>query len=304
MRSEIFFDEKQRKRRRRILRLKIYGGTALFFILIVGLGYLVAYSSLFHIAQIHADCTQTNAENAQTCTGKEKLVVDLKDFFVRQSKIAEILGPDNILIWKNKTDSFLKNYPQIAELTIKKDYFKRQIEINYKEREKFGIWCLKTQTNADYTQTDTDPTPIDTESSPYESVLSQYKSVCWWFDKNGVIFAEAPLVEGELINKVFDSSGRELKIGDKILKENLLKNLLKIFEVLQKSELSMKNLYLQDLSLQEVVAQSLNLPKIYFSLRIDPEFTLTAIESLKNLGLERIEYIDFRVENRAYYKIK
>jgi len=46
------------------------------------------------------------------------------------------------------------------------------------------------------------------------------------------------------------------------------------------------------------------LPKIYFSLRFDPGFGLSAIESLKSTGLDKIDYIDLRVENRAYYKAK
>jgi cell division septal protein FtsQ len=276
MQGEIYLDEKQRKRRRRILRLKIYAGVMAFFVLLIGIGYLIVYSPLFQIKTINAE--------------KGELTEQLKSYFAGKSLFANILGSDNILIWTNKTESFLKERHQIAELTIKKDYFNRQIDVNYKEREKFGIWCLQAQNYAEQTQN-------NAENFPRESA-------CLWFDKDGVLFAEAPLMEGELINKVFDSSGRELKIGDKILEENLLENLLKIFEVLQKSELSMKNLYLQDLSLQEVAAQSPNLPKIYFSLRFSPESALPAIQSLKNSGLGKLDYIDFRVENRAYYKLK
>ena len=82
--------------------------------------------------------------------------------------------------------------------------------------------------------------------------------------------------------------------------------MVKIFEVLEKSDLKIKSLRLERLELQEIIADSPgnSLPKIYFSLRIDPGFTLAAIESIKNLGLEKVEYIDLRVENRVYYKLK
>ena len=254
---KFYVDEKERKRQRRILKLKIYGGIAAFFVLIAGSGYLIVYSPLFQIKNINSE--------------DEGLIEQLKSYLASQSTIARILGPNNILIWTDKTDPFVKERPEIAELTIEKDYFERQIKITVKERERFGVWCA---------------------------------SSCFWYDKSGVIFAEAPAMEGELINKIYDSTNRELKPGDKILEENLLGNLLKIFEVLQKSALSMKNLYLQDLSLQEISAESPLLPQIYFSLRFNPESTLPAIQSIKELGLAKIEYIDFRVENRAYYKLK
>ncbi len=283
---KFYVDEKERKRQRRILKLKIYGGIAAFFVLIAGSGYLIVYSPLFQIKNINSE--------------DEGLIEQLKSYLASQSTIARILGPNNILIWTDKTDPFVKERPEIAELTIEKDYFERQIKITVKERERFGVWCT-AQTETDFTRTNTGNTE---KISPPESALSPRESICFWFDKSGVIFAEAPAMEGELINKIYDSTNRELKPGDKILEENLLGNLLKIFEVLQKSALSMKNLYLQDLSLQEISVESPLLPQIYFSLRFNPESTLPAIQSIKELGLAKIEYIDFRVENRAYYKLK
>jgi len=283
---KFYVDEKDRKRQRRILRLKIYGGIAAFFVLLIGAGYLIVYSPLFQIKNIDSD--------------NENLTGQLKSYFAGQSTIARILGPNNILTWTDKTESFVKEHPQIVELTIKKDYLNRQIEISVKERDRFGIWCLQAQTNADHTQIN-----AENEISPRESALSPRESAfCGWFDKSGVIFTEAPAMEGELIRKVSDSSNRSLKPGDKILEEDMLKNLIKIFEVLQKSGLRVKNLVLEDLSLQEITTESPSIPKIYFSLRFDPGFALPAIQSLKESGLGKLEYIDFRVENRAYYKIK
>lgn len=260
MRSEIYFNERQQKRRRQILKLKIYGGITAFFILIIGVGYLIVYSPLFRIKNISILRT----------SDVQKLEKNLKVFFANQSKIDKFLGANNILIWKQeKIGEFLKNEPQIAELTIEKDYFKRLIKIEAKEREKFGIWCANN---------------------------------CFWFDKNGVVFLESPSTEGSLINKIDDFSDRSLNLGDKILEEKFLSNLIKIFEILEKSGLKIKSLKLEDIALQEIITDSS--PKIYFSLRIESGFALAALQSLKNIGFENMDYIDLRVENRAYYKIK
>lgn len=288
MRGGIYFDEKLERRRKRMLKIKIYAGLAAFFVLLIGAGYLIVYSSIFRITRIDADNKQINAD---------EIIRDLKSFFINQSKITEFLGPENILIWKpEKIGEFIKNYPQIAELKIEKDYFGREIKINIKEREKFGIWCI-TRTNTDQTQT-------NTENNPSISVSSPYESVCWWFDKNGVIFSEALRVEGQLINKIDDFSGHSLSLGELILEEKFLSNLFKIFEILEKSDLKIKSLKLENLELQEVVTDFPLMPKIHFSLRINSEFALAALESIKKIGFDKIEYIDLRVKNRAYYKMK
>ncbi len=282
---KFYVDGKEKKRQRRILRLKIYGGIAAFFVLLIGAAYLIIYSPLFQIKNIDSE--------------DGNLTEQLKFYFASQSTIARILGPNNILAWTDKTDLFVKEHPEIAELTIKKDYLNRQIEISVKEREKFGLWCQKEQLTINNQQLTTD----DKQQSNVNSQLSMVNN-CWWFDKSGAIFSEAPIMEGELVRKVSDSSNRSLKLGDKILEEDMLKNLIKIFEVLEKSDLRVKNLVLGDLSLQEITAESPSIPKIYFSLRFDPAFALPAIQSLKESDLGKLEYIDFRVENRAYYKVK
>ncbi len=284
MRSDFYLDERQRKKRRRILKLKIYGGVFLFFMLAIGAACLIAYSPLFKLRQINI--TWINADEKQLDTNK--IIEEFKNFFVGQSKIASFLGPDNILIWDNEKLAEFKRNPRIAEITIEKDYFKRQIKINIKERKRFGIWC-----------------PSSLEQCNVDALANATCSKgegCFWFDKNGVIFSEAPIVEGNLIYKIDDFSGRSLKLGEPVLAEKFFLNLLKIFDILEKSDLGIKSLKLERFELQEIATESS--PKIYFSLRIDPNFGLSTIESLKKTGLNRIEYIDLRVENRAYYKMK
>ncbi len=211
---------------------------------------------------------------------------ELKSFFSNRSNLAKFLGVNNILIWNNDVKDFLKQNPQIINLSVEKNYFKREVEINFQKRERFGVWCEKQRL----------------------TVNGQLSTVnnCLWFDKNGVAFEHAPKTEGEMIYKVDDFSGRQLAIGDEIIKEDLFVNLLKIFNVLEQSDLNIRTLQIKDLSLQEATIEPANAltPKIYFSLRFDPAFTVPAIQAIKEYGLNKIEYVDFRVENRAYYKVK
>lgn len=263
---KFYLDERERRKQRQSRKLKIYGGIAVFLFLIFGIGWLIVYSSVFQIKNIEL----ISANNESIGAG---LIDDFKDFLVQQSKIAEFLGANNILIWQNKNnESFLKNHPEIADLTIIKKYFERKIEILINKREKSGMWCFGEK--------------------------------CWWFDKEGTLFEEAPIASGELIYKVNDFSDRELSFGGKAMEKSFIDNLLKIFEVLDKAKLGVKTLRLNNLALQEMTVESSKLPKIYFSLRFDPGFGVNIFESLKKIGLDKIEYIDLRVENRGYYKLK
>lgn len=290
MRSGIYFDERQLRKRRRILKFKIYVSIAVFLILIAAIAYLIVYSRFFQIKNIEV-VGNGNVKD-------EEIIEKIKENLNQQSRLASFLGPNNILIWNNNkiSDEILKIYPQIADSTVEKDYFNRQIKIILKEREKLGIWCVGFA-----------PAPVSSTSSQPSLINGQLPlDKCWWFDNQGIVFAEAPLAEGNLINKVDDFSGRLIELGKPILEEKFLSNLLKIFGILEKSGLNIKSLELENLRLQEIIADPLtsSWPKIYFSLRIDPDFGLAALESLKKIGLEKINYIDLRVENRAYYKLK
>jgi len=286
----INFDKKHKREDKKFLKYKIIAAVAGFLILLAGVFYLLVYSPLLRITQINMD---TNALARQSLGDGGDLINNLKSFFVNQSKLTKFLGSDNILVWNiGKLGEFEKG-PEIAEINLKKDYIERTINISVKLRERFGVWCEKGQqtiTNATSAEQQTDNTTTS----------------CWWFDKNGVLFAVAPEIEGNAINKIDDFSGRDLKLGDSILGENLTPNLIKIFNVLENSGLGIKALKLGSLVLQEIVFEQpqTSLPKIYFSLRFDPEFVLPAIENLKKTGLEKIIYVDFRVENRVYYKLK
>ena len=261
-----YINEKQQKRKKLILKIKIYGSFIFLVLLIIGIFYLFIYSPLFQIKKIDSNLSKGDIKDF------DKIKSDLAFFFATRSKTASILGTSNMLIWKNYAEDFLKYQPTISNLTIEKDYFNRTININIENRKKFGIFCSIAE--------------------------------CWWFDKNGIIFEKASRIEGEIIYNINDLSNRKLEIGEIILPRNFFNNAIKIFEVIEEIGLSIKTLNINSLELQEAYIESPLIPRIYFSLRFAPNLNNTVFQNLKEVELQKIEYIDLRVENRVYYKLK
>lgn len=269
---DIYRSKAEKEKRRKKIKTKIFVFFTAVFILAAASSavYAVGYSGLFKIKKISV--------SGLSGVSAERFEAEFKDFLIQNSKLSAFLGAGNILSWFGDTSEFFKKYPQFSRFSVKKDFFKREIIIKTEERNKFGLWCLKG--------------------------VEEAANKCFWFDKNGIIFLEAPIVETELLRKVNDYTGRYFKIGDSILSQNLAENLTGIFIVIDKAGIASKTLDLNDIGLEEVVLEPLaGTPKIYFSLKFNSEFAISAIKELKESGKWPVlKYVDFRSENRAYYK--
>jgi len=157
---------------------------------------------------------------------------------------------------------------EVKEVSYERSYLKREVLLKVEEREHYGMWCFSEK--------------------------------CWWFDKQGVIFKEAPLTRGNFIKVIYGD--REIRRGEKIVKEELFINLADILSILERVNLEVDRFEIEDIKNEEMIAYSKGVP-IYFSLRINPIFTEKALNSLKE-ELGKISYVDLRSENRAFYKYK
>ncbi|KKT22562.1 MAG: hypothetical protein UW08_C0006G0002 [Parcubacteria group bacterium GW2011_GWB1_43_8b] len=259
--------DEERTRKKRKFRLFFAG----FFLVLVILGiFLICKTAVFQIKDIEIQGNQlVENESILEIINKElgELSWPLNWIFVKDSSIFLTLKREEIL-QKIENDN-----PPMETINLKIDYFKKKVSISLVEREKFALWCQ-------------------------ESVA------CWWFDKEGVVFIEGPATEGELIPKIVDYSGIEIAEGKSIVADKeYVRNIVLIFDFLEKTEISARTLELRDLTLAEMTTVSDNFPKIYFSLRHSPFFASEAISQIKD-KLSKIEYIDLTVENRVYYKEK
>ncbi len=280
---KVYYQNSQKENNPRT-KLKVFLIALLFLAVIGAGGYLVYASGFFKIKNTEISGLKNYS--------KENLIADLKDFFKNRSVISSFLGPENVLIWTADVGAFLSKEPQFKNLIVQRDILSRFVKVEVTEREKFGIWCLIKKN-------------ITLENTSSTAEQTGENENCFWFDKDGIIFVEAPTIESELFNKVVDSTGRDLKLGDKVLDSRLVENLVKVFNVFDEVDVKSKTVQLSDIKSEEVVIKPVLFPASFFSLRFSPDFSIAAIKTLKkDKRWDKIQYADFRVENRVYYKYK
>ncbi len=177
-----------------------------------------------------------------------------------------------------------KDLPLIKNVSIDANIFGRDISIEVQTREHYAIWCTGN---------------INSSSSSSSSDISFPE--CFWFDRTGFVFDNAPSTEGQLIYKVLDFSGEAVSIGNSILPNDESGNLVKMFNLLDSVGISYRTLYLKDRQLEEVTSDRNRSPVFYFSLRNDPSYALHALQTLGS-ELNKLQYIDLRIPNRIYYR--
>lgn len=189
-----------------------------------------------------------------------------------QQEVLKANPSGNMLFWKPPINE--KDYPQIAKLEIKRNFFERKITVTLEERQKEIIWCLEKIQH------------------------------CLWVDKTGFAFTPAPFTTGTLVEvKVIrDYSEREVKVGENVLAPRYFQHLKAVFDLLVELNLPVSEVKIENIDYREAIADLSTGPDMYFSLLFDPGFARDVVEKLKASGeWNSLRYIDLRVENRAYY---
>lgn len=191
---------------------------------------------------------------------------------------------DNLLILsKSHLKSELSSaFPSITNIKITKRLF-HTIKIDFQNRVQVGIWCNELN--------------------------------CYYFDKEGVAFKEAPQTEGGLILKVTDKSNGGAKLGDSILdsgktnfvtafsdKINSLNN--RVNENNQFKILGFKIKPLPSVDLEALTDQNWS---IYLDEKQEPSIAANNLITLLEEAIKNtvnLEYIDLRIPSRIFYKLK
>lgn len=265
--SSLFEIQEKQKRKRFYITLTLSG--LVLFLIFGGGAWLIFRSSLFQVHGIEISGAKRISEEEIKRVVEKRVLGD--------SAVKKFFGVSHLMVWPDQMQGEGgEELPGLESFTIEKRSRDRVIFITVKERDPFGIWCLTLH----------DPPR------------------CFWFDEQGILYEPAPLGEGNLLLAVSDSAQKDPGLSSRILPQEFLSNALSIFRVLQAFDFPIQTIRLEDLALQEMKVVTYGGPALYFSLRFPSDVTRSVIQTLRagEAAWEKLEYIDFRVENRAYYK--
>jgi cell division septal protein FtsQ len=261
--------QSRKDRERRRIRTMLLGG-----FLSMGLILLFAFILRSPLWRVHEVVIEGNRLVAES-----EIKGLLWGRIFENDKAKYLMGFYNMLIWPDELDAEdLRFIPELKKVTIEKDRWNHRVTVRVTERGLIGIWCF---------------------------ARNAVRSDCAWFDEEGNLVSRAPAVEGNLIPAVTDMAQDSKTAGAKILAPQFLPHLFSVLRVLTASELSVKEVILEDIDLQEIRAMTYEGPDLYFSLRFPSESALAALRSLRkdrSIDFKALQYVDFRVENRVYYK--
>lgn len=249
----------------------------------LGIFYLFFLSPIFQVQKVVIVGNQQISEND---------VRQEIDYYINRHFLL-FWKPKNILLANSEIISqrLRKKFLSIENVAIKKNRF-HDLEIVITEREVFAIYCrIKIQN--DYTA----------------QLLEDENNItnCYYIDKEGIIFGEAPKSDGSLISIIKEVNNNSAMLGEKVLNSQIIDTVSSI-----KIMLLDKNLRVTEFLFHGEPSSNLEVftPggwKIYFDIRQDIYTQIDILDRAlkeKISGQERdmLEYIDLRVPERIYYK--
>ena len=274
---EEYLSEKQKKKKERRRRLwwlavvVIVFGVGLFGV------WVVELSPIFHINRF--------AVTGNSAVASADILTLLQASMSRHRTLAfSLLGIDNMLAWpKALATSDVALIPQLADVALQKNYGGHTLAAAVTERVPLAIWC--------------EMPPADANGNPSGD------ESCFWFDDTGMLFQKAFDTEGSELFAVHDYTQTGLGVSGKILPDMFVPNLISVLGAIKTSGLTIKEVAQNDLSLEEIDVSTYNGPVLYFSLRFSAAEDVPVLEQLmQKPDFNSLHYVDFRTENRAYYK--
>ncbi len=237
--------------------------------LILALSYVFLFSPIFKIEQINISGNKTIKD--------EQIKDSLNSFLNKQILI--FFDRNNLFL---ATSSKIKNilssqFSKIASVQINKSLVKRFINLKIVERKEVGIFCREKK--------------------------------CYYIDQQGIAFEKAPETKGTLILVIKDNSQSLIKIGDRIIEKDELTSLVQIKQRLTSQlGLGVLNFEIEANALRDLRASINQGWYILFDWTKDLEKQVEALKLILSEKIKKdrinLEYVDLRIEGRAYYKVK
>ena len=203
------------------------------------------------------------------------------------------LGENLLIVSKDQIKSHLAAaFPAITGINIKKELFHSLI-VDFEKRIQVGIWCHSKQ---------------EPPASP-ELQRGEQADQCYYFDKEGIIFKEAPQTEGALILKIKDFGKDEVFLGEQILNNEQLVFIIKFNnEIMKNNQFKIIEFEIKPSTNLDLGAKTDRGFSIYINQDQDPVLEANNLFTILNEVIKgnssNLDYVDLRIPSRIFYKLK
>ncbi|MFA5360518.1 MAG: hypothetical protein WC320_00895 [Candidatus Paceibacterota bacterium] len=200
-------------------------------------------------------------------------------------------------------ETILEKFPKIEKIVISSGWKEGVLSLKIKQREIAFLWCLQKKSTS----------IIERENSllePEETNFLSKSEECYYLDKNGIIFEEAPKTQGSFLNKILITETQTRPLGTKVIAPEKLEKLNQAFVLSAKEEspISINYLEMKTENSQEVRLVANEGFDVFYNLNDDFSEILKIIAGMKEEQLKgsfsNLEYIDYRYPPKMYYKIR
>lgn len=267
---------KIKKKKKRILLNLFY--LTLLFLLLGLIFYSLFFLSYFQVKNISFEGMRTVSEdNLRAVFSK---YIGEKSLFLKNDNIFVLSSGD-------LSERMEKSFRRIKKVDIKKD-FPDSLKIFIEEFKAAGISCK--------------------DSLGQKNIENLKKAECFYFDKDGVVFDSAPLIVSDLLVFLYDKNIDINDFPDNFYEKKTIDFILKLKkEISEKIDFPVSYFsFLNEYGDVEAVFKTGF--KLLLSQEQDPIFQVRAAKDvLENKVKDNpadLDYIDLRIQKRAYYKLK
>ncbi len=261
-------EAKERKRRQIITRSTRW----ILAVVMVGGGLitLLFFTKLFDVRSV-----EVHASSLIPATDVEQ-----KAWEVLNSRVFGIPRKNNILFFSPQKigPALLKAFPRIDSVDIRRSSLHKLV-IMVHERVAAGLWCLSGQ------------------------------GQCFYYDADGIAFSEIASTSGFLFVPVNDARDRTIEIGHPIAPDFWRYDILEAKKILQFGGLNASQFMIPHDSFNEFDVQVAEGWSILYSTDFDINRQTNNLlaflkEKITPDQRKKLDYIDLRVEDRIYYKMR
>ena len=257
-----------KKRKKRIIFSILYAVVAVLFI--IAIFYAIFFTKYFEIKNIEF-------------YGNE--LVSEKDLMLSYNNVikedSSFLARKNIIIFPSSTleDSIKKSFRRVKNLTVTKK-FPDTLEISIDEFKPTGIAC---------------------------KTINMLDSECFYFDYEGIIFNNSPVIIGESLLFIYDEGISGENLPYKKYTEESIK-FINAFKKLIVSEINITPKYFKfEDKYNDIELGTKSGFKIFLSQDnsyVEQAYSIVSVvqNEIKE-DVVNLDYIDLRIKNRAYYKL-